>query len=223
MSNIRTRFALCRWTNCDLWGEVLNTRKKLRPLFFAIYRPYRRRRAIFVLRIDENRPKKKRKILSRFAKVVLERRKLCAFYGLSLTQMRFKSKFYRPSVNGFVKFINSLDIMLHMLFWRTSMFANPTAAKKFVLAGRVQVNKLTTNDIYFVPQPLDFVSFKGLSYRVFFTRIRKNWVRLFDGFLLVNYKLQELMLVSMPPAAGLFRYFSAEHRKLFFTWRVRRK
>jgi len=63
MVKARSRFQLCRWLTSDLWGEVLHSRKSLNPLFFAIYRPYRKRFGNFVLRVDIMRPERRKRLL----------------------------------------------------------------------------------------------------------------------------------------------------------------
>jgi len=136
----RSRTELCRWLNVDLWGEVLDSYRPLRPLFKALYRPFGRRFDITVLRIDIIRPRKIRKRLSRYAKVMLERRKLAAFYNFTqqgLINLAKREK--HLAHDAFGTYVAHLESLAHIVAWRTGMFNNPNKAKHFIRSGLMSV------------------------------------------------------------------------------------
>jgi len=180
MVKARSRFQLCRWVGCDLWGEILNSRKSLRPLLFAIHKPYKKRPLNFVLRVDVMRPQKKKRLLSRFALAKLERRKLCAFYDYTPSLLRQTIIRCRYSFRGYKGFITLLESQLHIIVWRSSFFKNPTIVKDLIIQGKIYVNDVITQFIGYPCQLYDLISFKNLSTRSLKLRPRSS-IRLYDS------------------------------------------
>jgi len=222
MVKARSRFQLCRWVGCDLWGEVLYSRKSLRPLFFAIYKPYRKRPRNFVLRVDIMRPQKKKRILSRFALAKLERRKLCAFYYYTPSQLRQLVLRYRYSLSGYNGFVSLLESQLHIILWRSSLFKNPAIIKGFIASGQAFVNNELVRFIGHSCQLYDLISFKNLSLTFFRSRLNKS-IRLRESHLLINFRLPMIFLLENPDPIKLFYFFPVDYRYAFFSWRFRRR
>jgi len=215
---------MCRWVKADLWGEILTSNKPIFPLFNAFYKPYNKRPANFVLRIDQTRPQPKQKIYSRYGLAILERRRLSCFYSLTISQLRnliLQSK--NTTTDSFGQFIAVLESMLHIVLWRSSLFANPNTLKRYIRGANVFINKNRTNSIFFHVSPGDFISFDGLLREPFRLRLTHRELRLNNNHFLLNLRLLEIFYLAHPKPTQLFNYWKPNYKNAFFTLRYRRR
>jgi len=134
MHKRKSHLQIARWVNADLWGVVLNSQKPLWPLFKAIYNPRQRQPANFVVRIQKTKPKARKKVYSRFSLAMWERRKLCAFYRLSLDHLRRLAYRTQDRASGYYhNFVINLESMLYMLLWRVGYFKTLNMLKNLLL------------------------------------------------------------------------------------------
>lgn len=224
MHKPKSHLQVARWVNADLWGLVLNSQKPLRPLFNAIYNPKERSPANFVVRIQKTKPVPHKKAYSRFSLAMWERRKLCAFYGLSLDHLRRLA--YRTqdhSSSYYDNFVNNLESMLYMFFWRVGFFKTPQHAKQFIYGRNVIINNIPVNSIFKRAVPGDYITFRHMDYDFFLTSLRRGIYHLRNSHLLINFRLPSIHYVTFPDPSRLFFYFSIDHKNFFFTTQFRKR
>jgi len=223
MYNLRSRYQLCRWVQADLWGEVLNSRKPLMPLYKAIYKPLIRGPANFVVRIEKTRPKPRRRILSKYARGFFGRRALSAFYGLSFLTLRRLSLRLRNAPHAFYgSFVAGLELQLHMILWRAGYFKSPYLAKLYVLKGNVSKNFVYTNSHSTRAAPGDYIFFRNLDQTYLCYSVRRGIHHLRDSHLLINYRIPCIHCLDID-VLKLFYYFSFDHSTVFHTQTYRRR
>jgi len=215
---------MCRWVKADLWGEILNSNKPIFPLFNVFYKPYNKRPANFVLRIDQTRPQPKQKIYSRYGLAILERRRLSCFYSLSISQLRnliLQSK--NTTSDSFGQFVAVLESMLHIVLWRSYLFATPDIVKRYIRGAHVFINKNRTNSIFFRVNSGDFISFGNLSLTPFLNHLRNRSLRFNNNHFLFNFRLIQIFYLTHPKPIQLFNYWKPNYKNAFFTLRYRRR
>lgn len=168
------------------------------------------------------RPEQKRKLLSRFALAMRERRRLCAYYSYNSNQLRNLVRRYRFSFRGYNAFLTNLESQLHIIVWRTGFFRNPSLTKAFIKAGNIYINHNRVNSIGYCCQLYDFIFFGNFSFNVFMSKIKRT-IRFYDSHLLINFRLPSIFYYKPPDPTKLFYYFPINHRYAFFTWRFRRR
>jgi len=220
-SNLQTS----RWLSLDLWGLILDSNKSILPLFKAVYRPFGRRYDNSVLRIDITKPRKIKKKLSRYAQVVLERRKLAAFYDISHRKFLHLARRERVLSNdAFGNFVAHLESLSHIVAWRTGFFLNPTQAKNFTRGAKLIVNNKRVPSPGFRIQPGDFCDFSeyanwgNIPYKMF----QRIW-RFRNNHLMFNFKTLHVLYCQHPDIRLLFNYVPIKFQKLFFTTRYKYK
>jgi len=224
MSRARSNTQQARWVTADLWGLVLNSHKNLFPLFVLLYNPYQRPPPNFVLRVDFTRPQKKRRLLSRYALGMLERRRLSAFYGLTIPQLchlasRTRLLPYAYSQN----FLFTLESMLFTICWRTGFFLKPTDVRTHIRCAKVFVNNLRSSAVAFSCQPGDFVTFEDLDPTQFLKNLHSRFLRLRDHHLMTNFRLFCVYYLRVPEPTNLFFPSPLDHRYVFFMKRYRKR
>jgi len=223
MRKPKSKFQLARWLNVDLWGEILNSQKSTEKLFKKIYIPSEHRSANFVLRIDKVRPKARKKVFSKFSLAMWERRKLCAYYDLSLQQLRrcaLRSQNLNSSYSD--NFILALESRLNIILWRVGFFSTPIHAKSFISHANVLINNQLTTSVNKVVAPGDYITFRTFDYSLFLSNLRRGIYHYRNSHIIPNFRLPSLFLLSCDPTS-LFYYFSIDHRNVFFTTGFRRK
>jgi len=221
----KSQYQLSRWFRADVWGKILNTKKKLAPLFFAVYNPYQRRPANFILRIDITKPRRRIKPLKPYAMAMMEKRKLSAYYGLTISQLRHLAYRTRNTASsGFNNnFVLTLESMLFSLCWRTGLFRNTRSVKTYIRSGSIYVNKSQKSSPGFRCAPGDFIDFRNLSYSQFFFSLKRKYLRFRDKHFLFNFRLNSLYYLKYPNKNKLFYHAPIRHRYVFFTSRFRKK
>jgi len=138
----RSKFELARWLKSDLWGDLLNSSKSIKPLYKKTYKRFERRSANFVLRIDKVKPKSRTKFKSRYAAAIWERRKLSAYYGLPFKIInRLCHRSQNVNTSYFDNFVRALECTVSNILWRAGFFKTPQHARAFAQRGNVLINK----------------------------------------------------------------------------------
>jgi len=223
MLNLRSRSQLCRWVQADLWGEVLNSRRPLLPLYKAIYNPIIKGPANFVVRIERNRPKPRKRRLSRYARAILGKRTLSAYYSISFNTMRRICKKLQDTPHTYAhNFVAGLESQLHIILWRAGYFKTPFLAKVFVLKGNVAKNFFYTNSYVTRAVPGDYIFFRHLDHNYLYYTVRRGIHHLRNSHLLINYRIPCIHYLAID-IWKLFYYFSIDHSTVFHTMTYRRR
>jgi len=225
LKNITFPLPICRYVKCDLWGIVLTSKKPIMPLFKAFYRSRGRRFDISVLRIDILRPRKITKRLSRFAQVVLDRRRLSAFYGISpSTLMRLAKRSKNLANNTFKLFVAHLESVVSIVSWRAGFFKLPSMSKTLALRGLFFVNHQRVSGFTHRLQPGDLLSFDEIVpwFNIPKSLYKRRW-KFRCEHLVPDYRTFSLSYLHHPNPLTLFHYFPMKYHNVFFATRYRTK
>lgn len=216
------RFKICRKLNVDIWGEVLFTTKTFQ-LLEVIYRPREDFGRNFVLRIDKTTPTKLKRPLSKFSLGKVDKAKFEAFYDFSPKQLRhIISRAKGLRINTQATLLKLLELQLHIVLWRTQFFRLQSDIKTFIKRGNVCVNPIGNQ---FIPQTIagfrvskfDFIIFNKPNLNYFLYLRQRQYFRLREHHLYINYGTCSIFLVDWPDPAKLFHFFPFEYANIFFT------
>lgn len=219
----RNKFEIARWLKADLWGDVLNSPKTSKSLYYKIYKRFERRSANFVLRIDKVKPKPRNRIKSRYGAAIWERRKLSAYYGFSFKVLRhlcLRSQDVNSSYYN--NFIRALECTLTNILWRVGFFKTPHHARAFIQRGNVLINKTLTHSFNLRVAELDYITFRTISFSFFLYNLRRGIYHLRNSHLLINFRIPCIRCITFDPKS-VFYYTPLSHRHLFFTTDFRKR
>jgi hypothetical protein len=206
-----------RKVNCDLWGVILKCKKLLR-VFKRIYRPKENVGRVFVLRIDQTRPEKGIKPLTKFSTIQVDKHKFEYFYRLAPRKLRHTIRRERGLTGDLsMRLLNHFEMQLHIIVWRTYFFKLPTQVKASIQKGHVYVNHNRIDRIGLRVQPYDYLFFNPafISLSNFLHEIRQNYFIHLEAHLMVSY--EKLSVVILPLQDSLFFWFPFDPFQLFYS------
>jgi len=202
-----SRLQACRITGSDIWGDIIKHFYKAFPLFTAIYEPFLNQSPNFILRIDLTRPKQRKKLLSPFALVALERKKAQNFYHLAPHNLHRLINSYRGTATSFnAILVSRLEGQLHILLFRSS-FIRPKNVFSFIRKGLVKVNGKLIPYSDFCALPGDFITVTVPDRSYLISLLTTRDIRFYDEHLLINFKLYSIYYLCPINFLNLFFYF----------------
>lgn len=231
MLKLKSKNKIFRLYETDLWG-TLRLEKKINTLSekVVMQRKLKRKRfKPFFFDILDNKPVKQKKRLTKYGKFLVERHKICLFYGI------VKLGHYRRLCNSAINqkglfnnfeknLVYSLEASLVFLLYRVGFVKSLSDGLRYVKLGYVIVNKKVIKESRFIASPGDVIEIinfkKEATFLSFLGRLeRKEVLMLESNYMTVSYSNMSFSLLKDFSLDNVYypfkfntNFFSAEFR-----------